>query len=382
VTNETSPVQASAQVLSGAGGIPAKTSTNGAAKVFREFKWGLLTLFLLMVVVIGLVYDGGRKKDAAKKAEEARAEQTPAPTAALPTEGLPPGLAGDLANPTAGSMDVGLNPARPSTAQNPGSSVVSPTIPTVPPGGIRPPDIAFHPPGTPTTPATVPGPTQLPGIPTTVDTTNAREYVVQSGDTLEAIARRNYPGRTYTAIKAISEANSISDPRRIRVGMKLKMPALPAQDQANRNTPPTPGATPTRPENRQVAEPLTPSTPRTNAQPEEGDVYLVQGGDTLERIARKVLNDVRRWREIYEWNRDQLHDPGVLRIGQKLKIKKDTASPTAASPAEANRQPAPEQPAQAPRRTVAAREETATTEEPSSQPQTIERVEPLQRWMP
>ncbi|MGD0093175.1 MAG: hypothetical protein ABSE73_24950, partial [Planctomycetota bacterium] len=34
----------------------------GAAKVFREFKWGLLALFLLMAVVIGLVYDGGRKK--------------------------------------------------------------------------------------------------------------------------------------------------------------------------------------------------------------------------------------------------------------------------------------------------------------------------------
>ena len=38
------------------------TSGNGAAKVFKEFKWGLLTLFLLMAVVIGLVYDGGKKK--------------------------------------------------------------------------------------------------------------------------------------------------------------------------------------------------------------------------------------------------------------------------------------------------------------------------------
>src|SRR4029079_10763611 len=34
--------------------------SSGAAKIFREFKWGLLTLFILMAVVIGLVYDGGR----------------------------------------------------------------------------------------------------------------------------------------------------------------------------------------------------------------------------------------------------------------------------------------------------------------------------------
>ena len=62
------PSQGSQAGASGVGqtaNVGRSTSiTGGAAKVFKEFKWGLLTLFLLMVVVIGLVYDGGRKKKA------------------------------------------------------------------------------------------------------------------------------------------------------------------------------------------------------------------------------------------------------------------------------------------------------------------------------
>jgi nucleoid-associated protein YgaU len=367
VTNESSPVQASAPVMTGTGAATARTSTGGGAvKVFREFKWGLLTLFLLMVVVIGLVYDGGRRKDAAK------VEETPSTTAALPTEGLPPGLADSLSNPAPQDLDM--------ASVRPPAPVQSPV--TLPPGTIRTPDIAVHPPTYGSSGALTTALVTPPSVSSVQEVASTGEYTVQSGDTLEAIARKNYPGRTYTAIKAISEANNISDPRRVRVGTKLKMPALPTQEQANRNSPQPLPASPTRSEPSRLAEPLTPSTPRSNTHSVEGDVYLVQGGDTLERIARRVLNDGRRWREIYEWNRDQLHDPGVLRVGQKLKIKKDATSDAAANPTEASREPAQEQPAQAPRRTVAASQVPETTEEPSAQPQTMERVEPIQRWMP
>ena len=57
---------------------------------------------------------------------------------------------------------------------------------------------------------------------------------------------------------------------------------------------------------------------------------MVQNGDTLEKIARKVLNDGRKWRELYEWNRDQLPDPGRLRVGQVLKVKESAAIKPAA----------------------------------------------------
>src|SRR3982750_2938086 len=85
--------QTNASAVAQTANIGRSTSvTSGAAKVFREFKWGLLTLFLLMVVVIGLVYDGGRKKkplesDAAQKGED-RIAQAGLDTG--PEPGLPP----------------------------------------------------------------------------------------------------------------------------------------------------------------------------------------------------------------------------------------------------------------------------------------------------
>ena len=58
----------------------------------------------------------------------------------------------------------------------------------------------------------------------------------------------------------------------------------------------------------------------------------MQSGDTLERIARKVLSDGRKWREIYEWNRDQIPEPGRLHVGQVLKIKQSASGTNAALP--------------------------------------------------
>src|SRR3954469_22424628 len=80
--------------------------TSGAAKVFREFKWGLLTLFLLMVVVIGLVYDGGRRKkpveaDLSPKTDDRIAQ---AGLEIGPEPGLPP------VTPTAPSGPNSLQP--------------------------------------------------------------------------------------------------------------------------------------------------------------------------------------------------------------------------------------------------------------------------------
>ncbi len=47
-------------------------------------------------------------------------------------------------------------------------------------------------------------------------------------------------------------------------------------------------------------------------------IYVVQKGDTLYSIARKIYNDQTKWREIYAANKDQIPDPDVLKVGQKL----------------------------------------------------------------
>ena len=48
--------------------------------------------------------------------------------------------------------------------------------------------------------------------------------------------------------------------------------------------------------------------------------YVVQAGDTLSSISRKIYGTPNRWREIFSANRDRLATPESLKIGQTLKI--------------------------------------------------------------
>lgn len=51
-----------------------------------------------------------------------------------------------------------------------------------------------------------------------------------------------------------------------------------------------------------------------------GGTYTVKKGDSLSKIARQVLGDGNRWREIYNLNRDKLNDPNLIYPGQSLKL--------------------------------------------------------------
>jgi nucleoid-associated protein YgaU len=48
--------------------------------------------------------------------------------------------------------------------------------------------------------------------------------------------------------------------------------------------------------------------------------YTVKAGDTLRKIAEKLLGDADKWKEIYEANRDTIKDPNVIRVGMELEI--------------------------------------------------------------
>lgn len=63
------------------------------------------------------------------------------------------------------------------------------------------------------------------------------------------------------------------------------------------------------------AEPATPSTPAASPAKEEGRVYVVCKGDTLERISRKTRVSVATLEEL-----NQLKASTVIHIGQKLKL--------------------------------------------------------------
>jgi nucleoid-associated protein YgaU len=54
--------------------------------------------------------------------------------------------------------------------------------------------------------------------------------------------------------------------------------------------------------------------------------YVVQKGDTLQKISKKFYNTYRKWQKIYEANKDVMKDPNALKVGLKLMIPADGAS--------------------------------------------------------
>ena len=51
-----------------------------------------------------------------------------------------------------------------------------------------------------------------------------------------------------------------------------------------------------------------------------GTVHVVAKGDTLFRLARQSYSDPARWKDILAANRQELRDPNMLRVGQRLNI--------------------------------------------------------------
>lgn len=49
-------------------------------------------------------------------------------------------------------------------------------------------------------------------------------------------------------------------------------------------------------------------------------IHTVQPGDTLRGLAARFLGDERRWREIFEANRETIRDPNLIRPGMELTI--------------------------------------------------------------
>ena len=59
--------------------------------------------------------------------------------------------------------------------------------------------------------------------------------------------------------------------------------------------------------------------PATPAPPPD-EIYTVVAGDSLSKIAKRAYGDANQWRRIFEANRDQIQNPDLIRVGQKLKI--------------------------------------------------------------
>jgi LysM repeat protein len=176
------------------------------------------------------------------------------------------------------------------------ASNLPPALPplTMPSNGA--PTVVVPPPLAPVTPAVTPA-------------AGGNEYTVVHGDSFYTIAKKNG-----VSMKAVEDANPGVDPKKLKVGQKLSLPASAA---------------------------AAGSAPAAAAAPEETDnsaaAYTVKSGDTLTRIAKTHGTTVKALKAENSLTTDR------IKVGQKLKIpvKETTPTPTAAPEALVAPSPAP-----------------------------------------
>ena len=66
------------------------------------------------------------------------------------------------------------------------------------------------------------------------------------------------------------------------------------------------------------------SAPSSESGQAGGQTYTVKGGDTLSKISRQFYGDANEYMRIFYANRDKLHDPNKIQVGQELVIPPDT----------------------------------------------------------
>lgn len=351
--------------------------SSGAAKIFREFKWGLLTLFILMAVVVGLVYDGGRKKktetagntpnqrmeggltlgESSNNAGNGAADTTTNPA----TPGNGTSLGGGNSNVVGGSDQLGTIPNRGSRAQlleQDGPDAWNPTpIPNQPITHGRGANGAQAQPNrggrqqnndamveetptrgqgndsereTPERPQRNGGnrnPQNGPDARLAQGQQNnapagGKMYVVKAGDSLWKIATANGLGKNGVKVLVDANKDTLPNPDRLREGMKLHIPT-PGGSTA------TASSETTKPE-KNVRGTSGSETHGSGTQATQ-DTYVVQQGDSLERIARRVLNDGRKWKDLLEWNKDKLSDPSKLKVGMTIRTHGTASTAPAAT---------------------------------------------------
>jgi len=138
-----------------------------------------------------------------------------------------------------------------------------------------------------------------------------RLHTVREGETLWSIAQRHYGDGSLHARLAAYNRSRMPDPNALRVGLTLLIPAreaLLAGDEralASRGANATPAADP----------------PAASTSPERRSrTYTVERGDTLGEISMALLGTSKRWREIYELNKDRIDDPNNVLVGTTLRI--------------------------------------------------------------
>lgn len=169
--------------------------------------------------------------------------------------------------------------------------------------------------------AVTPKPIQRRPAPTSGETLR---HTVIAGETLSKIAAHYYGLGSGKVVQALYAANRsvMKSPDLLRVGAKLQIPRLAGF------AAPAAGGTGTRSAGRspsgdaaktQRRRAKTKTPPATKPSPLIR-WYQVKKSDRYASIARRLLGDANRWREIFELNKDKFPDPNLIREGVRIKI--------------------------------------------------------------
>jgi nucleoid-associated protein YgaU len=147
-----------------------------------------------------------------------------------------------------------------------------------------------------------------------------KQHKIASGETIAILAQHYYGDSSRTA--EILEANPQKDPRRLKIGDAIVIPAPKETAQAAakpESKSPTEAAEKTQ--TAKPAEVAKASGAEKPAQASASKTYQVREGDTFYSIAKAVYGNGGRWTEIYQLNKATLkNDPKHLKPGMVLKL--------------------------------------------------------------
>lgn len=150
------------------------------------------------------------------------------------------------------------------------------------------------------------------------------EYVVQNGENFWTISKKLYGTGRYFQLLAQINKSRVSDPRKMKPGLKLIAPdqaAIEARYQANHKATQT-----TVTEFAGTKAVRKPGKPSGFFISSDGKpMYRVGGNDTLTDISQKHLGRSSRWYQIYQINRQRLQNPNKLQIGTELQLPYDAS---------------------------------------------------------
>jgi len=142
-------------------------------------------------------------------------------------------------------------------------------------------------------------------------TLSFKRYRVARGDTLMRIASREFggQGREYIAVLLAHNPAVARRGGRLYAGEELVIPDRVAA---------AAGGTAAAPSLAMVGAAPVRSLAGSTAETEGERVYTIRKNDTLQSIARRLLDDPERWREIQKLNRDL--DPRKIVPGMRIKL--------------------------------------------------------------